>query len=315
MINDPFAWHPEVVIDAKTRFTMRIKLIVAVCLAAAFLLCSPQDKTIISASGSIEATQVLVGSRQGGMITELLVREGENVTAGQLIARIDMKIMELQRKQMQAALAELHLSRSGGVRAVTRAKDQLENVNRKFLRIKALLADSSASPQQFEDSEVGLQAAQAQLEEAQAAILTVDAREQQLLAQLAALDVQIADGDITAPLAGVVLEKYAERGEILPPGGPVVALADLQHLSLKIYLAESDLGRIRLDGAAELRIASFPERVFPGRISHISPKAEFTPKNVQTREARDDLVYAVKITLENPEGIFKIGMPVDVTMR
>ena len=101
-------------------------------------------------------------------------------------------------------------------------------------------------------------------------------------------------------------------GGFAMPGKPVVQIATMNEMWIKVYISETDLGKIKLDEEAELKIDSYPDRTFAGRVSWISPRAEFTPKNVQTKEARVDLVYAVKVILENPKGILKIGMPADV---
>ncbi|MCI0495071.1 efflux RND transporter periplasmic adaptor subunit, partial [candidate division KSB1 bacterium] len=126
---------------------------------------------------------------------------------------------------------------------------------------------------------------------------------------------QMRDARIPSPIEGTVTEKYVEQGEIARPGGPVVSLADLQNMWIKIYFKETELGKIKLNGNADIQISSYPDRTFAGRIAWISPKAEFTPKNVQTKDARADLVYAVKIEVKNPEGILKIGMPADVVLK
>ena len=173
---------------------------------------------------------------------------------------------------------------------------------------------TDATPQQYDDAENLLNAARTQAENARTAIEVLGAKGKQLEIQRRISESQLRDARIFAPLSGVVVETYVERGEIAKPGGPIALVADLSRLWVKIYVKEEELGKIVLNQSAELRIAAYPSRVFEGHVSWISPKAEFTPKMVQTRDARSDLVYAVRVDAENPEGIFKIGMPVDAVL-
>jgi HlyD family secretion protein len=111
--------------------------------------------------------------------------------------------------------------------------------------------------------------------------------------------------------AGEVIETYAEAGEMAAPGSPLCTIADLSTVKLRIYVNEKLLGKVKLNDAVSVGVDSHPGERFDGVITWISPVAEFTPKNVQTRDSRADLVYATQVTLKNPNGVFKIGMPAD----
>ncbi|OPZ72481.1 MAG: Macrolide export protein MacA [bacterium ADurb.Bin478] len=287
------------------------------CTAAALLCiaCADQERAGVSGVGTLEAREVLVSSKSAGTVLRLPVREGDVVTAGQLVAVIDSEKVFLQKQQLLAGLEELRYTTVNAQRGVQLAQDQLDHVAKKFERIRSLWQDSSATLQQYEDIETAHKAAATQLANARTTLDALRAKKAQLDAQLLLVNSQLADGRIAAPIDGTVLETYIEQGEIVRPTGAVVKLADLQHMWIKIYLNENDLGRIRIGQKADLQIASRPDQLFPGQVTWISPKAEFTPKNVQTREARSDLVYAVKIAVENPDGVLKIGMPADVYLR
>ena len=274
--------------------------------------CSKNHQNDMSGSGILEAREVQVSSKAAGQVTQIAVREGDTVNEGQLIARLDMEKAEIQRKQALAGLQELRLNLTNARRAVSLAKDALDNVDKKHERFSALLAEGSVTQQQFDDLDTALKAAQTQYENAKTTLLSLNAKEEQVLAQIELLDSQIRDGDIIAPVSGTVIERYVERGEVTRPGGPIVSIADLQNMWLKIYLKEESLGKIHLGSSATVTTAS---ATLAGRVTWISPKAEFTPKNVQTKEARADLVYAVKIEIENRKGLLKIGMPVDVVIE
>jgi len=170
--------------------------------------------------------------------------------------------------------------------------------------------------------------ARAQVARAQAGVQTAEAnrielrrKEQQLVEQRAEIDrtraqvgmtqTQIADSTIVAPIDGVVLVKSAEAGEVMAAGTTIVSLGDLAHPWLRAYINETDLGRIKLDGKVKLSTDSFPGKTYDGRISFISSEAEFTPKQIQTKEERVKLVYRIKIDVDNPHQELKNNMPVD----
>jgi HlyD family secretion protein len=295
----------------KTRFCIFLTFAV---LTNLLVNCSKRADGTITGSGTLEAREVLISAKSSGQITELAVREGDDVNLGQVIARVDVEKLLIQRKQAAAGLNELRLTISNSRRAATLAKDNLVNVEKKYQRFSALLAEGSLTQQQFDDMDTARKAAQTQHETAETMLLSLKAKEEQVLAQIELLDNQIADGEITAPIAGTVLETYLEAGEIARPGSPVASLADLKNVWIKIFLKENELGKIRLGSAATLRISS-QDNTFPGKVTWISDKAEFTPKNVQTKEARADLVYAVKVEAQNVDGILKIGMPADVEIE
>ena len=118
-----------------------------------------------------------------------------------------------------------------------------------------------------------------------------------------------------APLTGFITVKDMEEGEFVQAGAPVLTMGQLNQVWVKTYVPETQLGRVRLGQAAEVKTDSFPDKVYPGKVTYLSPEAEFTPKNVQTREERVKLVYRIKVSLNNPKQELKPGMPVDVFLR
>lgn len=144
------------------------------------------------------------------------------------------------------------------------------------------------------------------------ALAALDSQVQQAKAQLAELDTQIGYLDIPSPLAGVVLTRSVELGEQVAPGSPLFSLVDLNRLYLKVYVPEPLIGRVALGQRAEVRVDSYPDRAFAASVTKVATAAEFTPKNVETREERVKLVFAVELSLsENPGGVLKPGMPAD----
>jgi len=126
---------------------------------------------------------------------------------------------------------------------------------------------------------------------------------------------RVGDTVLAAPLGGVVLSKNYEEGEFLPPGAVLATVADLSDCWVKVYLPSTVLGRVKAGGAADVRVDSFPDRVFRGKVRAVSDRAEFTPRQSLTTEERANLVFAVEVAVENPESLLKPGMPADVTFH
>ncbi|MGQ9560389.1 MAG: HlyD family secretion protein [Candidatus Oleimicrobiaceae bacterium] len=265
-------------------------------------------------SGSLEARQVTVAAKLAGQLMGFFVDEGDTVCAGDVIAAVDSSKLVLQRAQLVAAQRELSHNLANARRTVELASEQYENARRQYERVRALAERGSAPQQQLDNAQIAHAAARTQLEAAKNALAALEERGKQLQAQMELLDTQVRDAAVRAPLAGVVVAKYAESGEMVAPGSPLVTIADLRELWVKVYLPEPELGKVSLGVQVAVRADAFPAEVFPGRISWVSPKAEFTPKNVQTRSARSELVYAVKVVVPNDQGRLLVGMPVEVSL-
>jgi len=293
----------------------------------------------ISASGTIEATEVNVSSKVGGEVKKWLVREGSAVNQGELLALIDHSTLDLQLKQAEAGVefahAQLRLlldgARSEDIRqaeeGVKQAEAHLKMAQEDLKRIRELFERGSATQKQRDDAEARYTVARARYNAAKQALKKVQggARPEEIRAAQARLaqakvsvdllKKTIADGTITAPISGTVTHKPVEVGELVGRGTTVATLSKLDTVYLMIYISEGTLGRVKLGQHAEVRIDTYPDRVFPGKVVYISPMAEFTPKNVQTKEDRVKLVFGVKIEMENPEGTLKPGMPADATLK
>jgi HlyD family secretion protein len=179
-------------------------------------------------------------------------------------------------------------------------------------RQESLLQDGSSTQQIVDDMKTQEEIARLRTTSARDQLAALDAKEEQLRAALDLIRLQLDDAVVRAPVSGTVIEKYADAGENVPLGGAIVKIADLKRLWIRIYLSEQDVGRVSLGAAVNVRADALPDEAIAGRVSWISPKAEFTPKNVQTRETRADLVFAMKIEFDNPEGQAAIGMPAEV---
>ncbi len=315
------------------------KLIIAIAgaalLAGAWLvwrggLRTKPERSSLLVSGNIEAHESLVSFKAvASRIVELPFDEGQWVTAGTVLARvddsdyrkqaeIDEAMLEVQRRQEAAAEQRIEAAHA------TVSADQAELAQRQLdYRRSAELFSKRVIPAQTRDLTLTA------LKQSQAVLLRDQAN-----ARLAERDLAVARASITsaaktlelarivlgyttlrAPFAGVILVRQAELGEVVQPGAPVVTLADLDHVWLRAYISETDLGRVRLGEVAKVSTDSYPGRAFEGRISFIASNAEFTPKSVETHQERVTLVYRIKIDLTNPEHLLKPGMPADATIE
>ncbi len=280
----------------------------------AWIGCSRNPAPAFDGSGVLEATEITVGAKTAGTVDSLAVREGDSVGRGDVLCVIETEKLLLQKRQLAAGLNEVRLNIQNAKRAADLAEESFKAAEKKFERIRALHGESSVSQQQFEDAETGFLAAKTQWENSRTSLQALASKEEQVRLQLELAESGLNDATLRSPLTGTVTQLYLDRGEIARPGGPVAAVADLERMWVKVYVKETALGRVKLNSEATLRVDSAPGREFKGRVSWISQKAEFTPKMVQTKDARSDLVYAVKVEVANPDGTLKIGMPADVTI-
>jgi HlyD family secretion protein len=286
---------------------------------------------VIVASGNVEATEVLVSTKVAGTVLSLSVQEGSVVKPGQELARIDTTDVRLAldaaRADRAQADAELRLRLAGSreedvkeARAqVARAEADLDGAQRDLARMEGLLASGSGTTKSRDDARTRRDVAAASLEAARERLRRLEAgsrreekdaaraRLQSAEARIAQLEQQLKDAVIDSPAGGVVTSKLAEPGELAARGTGLVIVTDLSDAWLNVYVAEPDLGRLRLGQEAEVRTDDGQLR--KGRVSFIASRAEFTPKNAQTRDERVKLVYRIKVALENGDGLFKPGMP------
>ncbi|MGE5175419.1 MAG: HlyD family efflux transporter periplasmic adaptor subunit [Hyphomicrobiales bacterium] len=291
----------------------------------------------IDASGTVEATEVDLGFPVPGRLDSLGVDEGDTVSAGQVLARLDLGEMEAQREQAKARVAAaksllLELTRGTRPEEVEQAKaaakaadDRLTDAQRDGDRARTLFAAGAISQEALDKATTTLDVAQSQATQAREAYRQAVSgpRREQIAAQRAAvaqaeaavqqIDVTLAHMHARAPFAGVVTAKHREKGEIVPAGSPVVTVRNRNDRWVRIYVPERQIGRVALGAPAEIRTDSDPKHAYRGTVVFIATQAEFTPRSVQTKEERVRLVYAVKVRIEgDPEFRLKPGMPADV---
>lgn len=319
-----------------------------VMMAAAAVGCGRGDSAgPLRASGYVEATEVRISPEVGGRVTRLAVAEGDRIAAGALIAQLDTGDLDLTMRRAAAerdqAVAQLRLLEAGSRREDVRqaqaqaesaqadvmaAETELDAANADLQRFDALLKANAGSVKQRDDAAARRDVAAARVNAARQRTraagegvrrLRAGARPEEIAAararvaafdaQIASLQKNIADAVLKAPVGGIVTSTLVDEGELVAPRTAVVVITDLDHAWGNVYVDEPVVPRLRLGQKVPL-VTDAGQRL-EGTITFISPKAEFTPRNVQTADERSKLVYRIKVTADNREGVLKAGMPVE----
>ena len=262
------------------------------------------------AYGTFEATEVTVSSETGGRILTFPVTEGMEIEKGAGIALTDTTIFRLQLNEINAGMNGIRTKISSINAKNDILRQQMQNLNVNIVRIENMMKDDAATRKQYDDLTGQMAVIEKQIAANNTEKASVAAELSVFESKKAILTEQLSRAYVRSPLKGTVIEKYAEAGEITTAGRPLVKIADLSVMKLKVYVSGAQLGDLKVGSECTVRVDDGDKdyKTFPGRISHISEKAEFTPKIIQTREERVILVYAVTIEVVN-DGTMKSGMP------
>lgn len=327
--------------------------LLALLLVASTAACAPEPPSdVLRASGHVEATEVRLAPQAGGRVLTLAVKEGDRVQPGQLVLTLDTRDVELaierakaDRSQAEAQLrlvmasarpedirqAEAQIAAARGELAAAQA--ELAGAEQDLARFETLLQNNSGSRKQRDDAatrrdvardRVATAASRVRSAEETLARLRAGARTEEVDAararvastavQIATFEKQLGDTKLIAPVGGFVTEKLVEAGEMIAPGAPAIVIVDLDHAWADVFVPEPAVPRLKVGQAATVFTDAGGAGI-AGTISYISPKAEFTPRNVQTAEERSKLVYRIRIAVDNKNGVLKQGMPVEAELR
>ena len=288
-------------------------------IAILMLTASCGKQTTFDAQGTFEATEIVVSSEATGKILHFEAEEGTLVEAGQQVGAMDSLQLHLQRKQLIAQQSALLNSRPDVKKQVSSLREQITKQKSELQRVENMLRDGAATQKQHDDINAHIRVLEGQLEATLSTLgkntASINDNSAALEAQIAALDDRIAKCHIIAPTNGTVLVKYAEAGELATVGKPLMKIANLEKIYLRAYFTSDQLANIRLGDTVKV-IADFggdEQHEYEGRIAWISSESEFTPKNIQTKNSRANLVYAVKIAVKN-DGRLKIGLAGEVRL-
>jgi HlyD family secretion protein len=278
---------------------------------AAIILAGCKNKAEkADAFGNFEATEVIISAETNGRILQFDPAEGARVDKGTTIALIDTTVLDLQKAEIDAGMKSV-TTRISSINAQNEIlNQQIKNLNVNISRIRNMLKDDAATQKQYDDLTGQVSVLQKQIVANNTQRESVAAELSVYKSKEATVNEQIKRCTIKSPLDGTVIEKYSEAGEMTASGKPLVKIADLSVIKLKVYISGAQLGKIKIGQKCTVRIDNGEKGYssFTGTISYISEKAEFTPKIIQTKEERVVLVYAVNIDIVN-NGTLKSGMP------
>lgn len=264
-------------------------------------------------TGVLEGKSIQVPALTPGKITKLAVETGQEVRTGDTLAIVDATDLALQLRQLLGGKKELTVQMEIAKTTLQQANLDLDYIREKYQRMQKLVANQSMPQQNLDDLKVQVERAEVAVKTAGQTALGLEAKRDQILAQIQSVKKKINDCFILSPQPGIIANTYFESGEAVPPMSPVVEVIHINSVDVKIYIAEKTLPKIKYGQEVTIH-ADGLNKQFAGKVSWISPKAEFTPKTILTPDTRSSLVFAVKITISNPDGILKHGMPVEVVL-
>ncbi len=269
------------------------------------------------AYGNFEATEIWVSAEANGKIFQLEVEEGRQLEAGQWVGVIDTTNLHLQKLQVLASMGSVRQKTKTADPEVAILLEQKRNLEREQKRLQTLVESNAATPKQLDDIEGQIEVVEQQIRSTRDQINTVNrgilAEIDPMEAQIRVLENQIDKSNIINPINGTVLQKSMEAHEFVNMGRPLYKIADLSRMTLRAYVSGAQLPHIRIGQKVKVLIDEdeSSNRELEGEVRWISDQAEFTPKMIQTKEERVNLVYAIKVVVEN-DGRIKIGMPGEV---
>jgi multidrug resistance efflux pump len=305
----------------------RVILVIVTVFAAAgalgWWLGSRRREKPLLLSGAIEARDVEVGSLLGGRVSKILADEGTRVTAAQPILEFETDLIDLQIAQQRARIAQAQANvtkalRGPRVEEIRSARAQAENADRERERWKALVEKGVAPQQQYDTAATQAKTAREALlelergtrpEDIAAAKATLEAEQR----QLGYLERQRAESLVKAPVAGVIESMDLRPGDLVGPNQPVARMLEPSQIWVRVYVPEPQLGRVRVGQQARIKVDTYPNREFPGRVVEIRTQSEYTPRNVQTLDQRMDQVFGVKVAID-PAPELKPGMAATVRL-
>lgn len=284
-----------------------------IIILAAFVAGCAGGEIKYDASGTFEAVETIVSAEANGIIKRFTVEEGQELKANQVVGYVDSVQLYLKKKQLEAQIAAVLSKKPNIATQIASLQEQLRQAQREQTRVENLLKADAATQKQLDDATAQVEIIKKQIaaQESSLGITTKSINEESgpLTVQIAQLEDQLSKCKIVNEVNGIVLTKYAEVNEMTATGKPLYKIADLSEIILRAYVTGDQLPDLKLGQHVTVLIDA-PEnsyKEYPGEIQWISSKAEFTPKTIQTKDERANLVYAVKIRVKN-DGLIKIGM-------
>ncbi|MEI7502451.1 MAG: HlyD family efflux transporter periplasmic adaptor subunit [Paludibacter sp.] len=291
-------------------------ILLGLATSALFISCG-KSKDNADASGTFEATEVIVSAEAAGKINSFNVEEGQVLAANEIIGTIDSTQLYLRKQQIQSSKKSLQSRRPDVKKQIAAIEQQIITAKTESKRVESLLKANAANKKQLDDINAQIAVLEKQLDAQKTVLETTNQGitddSEGITLQVAQIEDQLHKCKIVSPIAGTVLVKFAEMGEVAAPGKALFKLADTNNLILRAYVTADQLTKMKIGQKVNISsdFGKDETKEFAGTIAWIASKAEFTPKTIQTRDERANLVYAVKINVKN-DGFLKIGMYGDV---
>ncbi len=287
----------------------------AILLTAIILISCNKNSEKADAYGNFEATEITVSSESNGKIDFLNVEEGEQLKKGSLVGLIDTLQLHYNREQLKASIETVQSKSASVLSQINVLNEQLKTAKIEQTRIQNMYAENAATKRQIDEIDGKVKVIEKQISSVQTQNAPILNEIKSIKVQIEKLDDQIKKSKISNPVDGTVLTKYAEPSEITAFGKPLYKIANLNEMELRVYVTETQLAQIKIGQKVTVAIdADNDTKKYEGNITWISAQAEFTPKVIQTKEERANLVYAVKVAVKN-DGSLKIGMPAEVWLK
>jgi HlyD family secretion protein len=265
-------------------------------------------------NGRIEATEVDIATKFYGRISEIYVDEGDKVKAGEVVARMDTESLKAQMREAEANVVKAKKQLSYALAILAQRKSECLLAKKNLMRSQRLYENNHISLEKLDADRTAYEAAKAQSEAAEAEVANAEATIDATKADKDKLATDIEDSSLKTPINGRVQYRLAEPGEILPAGGKVLTVIDLTDVYMNVFLSTSDAGRLGIGADARIVLDTAPEYAVPAKVTYVASKAQFTPKEVETREERQKLVFRVKVAIDTDilrefEPWVKTGLP------
>ena len=288
---------------------------IAILLTAIILISCNKNNEKADAYGNFEATEITVSSESNGKIEFLNVEEGAQLKKGLLVGLIDTLQLHYNREQLKASIETVQSKSTSVLSQINVLNEQLKTAKIEQTRIQNMYAENAATKRQIDEIDGKVKVIEKQISSVQTQNAPILNEIKSIKVQIEKLDDQIKKSKISNPVDGTVLTKYAEPSEITAFGKPLYKIANLNEMELRVYVTETQLAHIKIGQKVTVAIdADNDTKKYEGNITWISAQAEFTPKVIQTKEERANLVYAVKVAVKN-DGSLKIGMPAEVWLK
>lgn len=278
-----------------------VSLVLLVILAIVFTLTNKyiNDSTVpegfASGNGRVEAKEYDIATKLAGRVAEVLVQEGDYVEADQILARLDTRELDARLNQAEAQVEQARQSKTFALAVVKQRKSELALAKKNLQRSKNLYANRSIPLVQLQQSETAVLSAEAGVSAAEAQVVMQEAAIKAALAQTETIRLNLQDSVLRAPINGRVLYRLVEPGEVIGMGGRVLTVLDLSDVYMNLYLPTTQAGNVALGAEARIVLDARPDHAIPAKVTFVAPRAQFTPREVETQTEREKLMFRIKV--------------------